>query len=118
MIDIRLVKIARRAGLPLTVPMLFDHAMTAPVAAAIQLSSSSSQEKGMPEPFAILGNEISPIETLLLEAATRCGISLDLVQDVYPLPRHHETWTANLKVRAAIKFPLPVEVDLGRYLAC
>lgn len=115
---IRLVAIARRVGLSLTVHMLFDHPIIARLAAAVQLSVSTSQEKGMPEPYALLGEEITSIEALRLEAATQCGISLNLIQDIYPLPRQYQTFMAAPELRAAIKFPLPVEVDLKRYLEC
>lgn len=115
---IRLVAIARRAGLSLTVHMLFDHPTIAELAAEVQLSITTSQENGMPEPYTLLGGESYWIRRLQLEAAIQCGISLNMIQDIYPLPAQYETWMAVPEMRAIIKFPLPVEVDLIRYLNC
>ena len=115
---IRLVAIARRAGLSLTVHMLFDHPTIAELAAAVQKSVSILQEEGAPEPYALLGKEACSIEDLRLEAVTQCGISLNMIQDIYPLPQFYEPYMAAPELRAAISFPLPVGIDLERYLEC
>lgn len=115
---IRLVAIARRAGLSLTVNMLFDHPVIANLAAAVQLSISTIQGKGMPGPYSLLGKEASSVKDLQHEAVTQCGISLNMIQDIYPFPKKDEDYMGPLIPRAAMTFPLPVEIDTDRYLEC
>ena len=117
-IAIRLVAIARRAGVFVTVRMLFNHPKITQLAAVVWPSISTTKEKGMPEPFTLLGDEVSLIKDLCLEAVTQCGINLDMIQDIYPTPIQHEAWMAAPEVRASIVFPLPAQVDLERYLQC
>lgn len=114
---IRLVAVARRAGFSLTVHMLFDHPTIARLAIAVQSSISTTQEKEMPQPYSLLGDEAS-MPDLRREAASQCGISPDMIEDIYPLPKQYEPYMVAPELRAAIKFPLPPPIDLQRYLEC
>lgn len=115
---IRLVAIARRAGLFLTVHMLFEHPTIAELAAAVQPSVSAVEKEWMPEPYTLLQEEVSSIMDLQTEAATQCSVALDVIQDIYPLPQQNETYMTAPELRAAITFPLPPGTDLERYLDC
>lgn len=115
---IRIVAIARRAGLSMTVHMLFDHPTIAELAATIQPSIGIIHEKGMPEPYALLANDASPIQDLRLAAVQQCSINLNMIEDIYPLPELYQPYMAVGELRAAIKFPLPTGIDIERYLEC
>ena len=114
---IRLVAVARRAGFSLTVHMLFDHPTISRLAVAVQLSISTIQEKEVPQPYSLLGDQASTSD-LRREAISQCGISLDMIEDIYPLPKQYETYMVAPELRAAIKFSLPPPIDIQRYLEC
>ncbi|CAF9933277.1 MAG: hypothetical protein ALECFALPRED_005545 [Alectoria fallacina] len=114
---IRLVAIARRAGFFLTVHMLFDHPTISQLAAAVQLTIRTIQEREIPQPYSLLGDKGSA-QDLRIEAISQCGIRPDIIKDIYPLPKHYEIYMAAPELRAAITFPLPAQIDLERYIEC
>ena len=115
---IRLVAVARRVGFSLTVHMLFDHPTVAQLAGAVRHVPIEIQREEVPQPYALLGKDSSLVEDLRREATSQCGVSLDMIQDIYPVPKQYETWMMEFELRAAMKFPLPIGIDLERYLDC
>ena len=81
----KLVAIAGRENLWLTVAMVFETPqfselaeLLSVTAASLPLSSSHAVK-----PFELLGDPAS-IESIIRQAATQCDVTVDLVQDIYP----------------------------------
>lgn len=94
----RLVPVCREQGLDLSVSNTFNHPTLSSMAAVVRVLSESSQETHR-QPFSMLSQ---PLEIARLEAAHTCGVSPEVIEDIYPCtPTQESLFTFSLKSTTA-----------------
>lgn len=104
----KLVAIARREGLSLTVAMILQN----PVLAEMASCTSAVQALPLIEPYSLLSDEL---QSSVLEAAK---LSKDQVEDAYPCSKHQDYFAApaNRYLLQCVFF-LPPNIELARFKA-
>ena len=115
---IRMRLAARQHGVDVTMKDIFDHPVLADLAFVARPTGTQIQDV---DTFELVPKE--SVEGILHLAAAQCGVSENDIEDIYPATMNAcyfmltseaaPNWWTSFHT-----FPLPVDVDLNRYLEC